>query len=130
MIHCTTARELDNKAFYKEYLTGRGPVASFRYRFPLALGRCVLFDSFFHDRSGPRILSTSHTVKLLENVVGHTTKLDDIAIKPLTPGTWFLTSLVDHLFDGRGTGQPLSALLGLQLNRMDTASPLDDNRPM
>jgi hypothetical protein len=87
--------------------------------------------AIFRARSGPEILSASHAAKLLESVVGYTTKLNDITIKPLTPDTWFLTTLVYHYSDIalRGTGRPVSALPSLKLNRADAASPRDDGGP-
>jgi hypothetical protein len=52
------------------------------------------FTALFRARGGREILSTSHAFKLMENVIGHTMKLDDVAIKPLPPDAWFLTALV------------------------------------
>ncbi|KAF2257933.1 hypothetical protein CC78DRAFT_162215 [Lojkania enalia] len=85
--------------------------------------------ALFRTRRGTGILSTSYAVKLLENVVGHPTKLD-ITLKPLTPDTWFLMSLIDHISDGagQGIGQLVPALPSLQVNRVDTTFPLDDGR--
>lgn len=87
--------------------------------------------ALFRRRGDLEILSPSRAAKLLEDVVGKAIKLDDITIKPLTPDTWFLMSLVDYIFDvaERGTGQPLSAQTSLQPNRAESASPQDYGKP-
>jgi hypothetical protein len=81
---------------------------------------------FFRARGGSGILSASNAVKLLDNVIGQSTKLDDTAIKPLGHDAWLLTSLVSHLPDaaGHGTSQPLSAPSSLQLDRAAITRPL------
>ncbi|KAF2726764.1 hypothetical protein EJ04DRAFT_557794 [Polyplosphaeria fusca] len=86
--------------------------------------------ALFRARSGSGILSASHAVKLLENVVGLSMKLDDATIRFLAPDTWVLTSLVGHLpgVAGGGTGQSSFVLPGLRSGRAATTPHLEYGR--
>jgi hypothetical protein len=87
--------------------------------------------ALFRTRSGPGVLSPSCAASVLKNRLGQVVRLADITIKLLTPDTWFLTSLVECASDAAAleTGQPVSALSSLQLNRADVALAQRYSRP-
>ena len=75
-------------------------------------------------------LSSSQAVTLLKNHVGHPMKLDNITVKPLAPGIWFLTCFMCYSSDTAGcrTDQPAPALPNLPAMWADAVSPRDDGR--
>jgi hypothetical protein len=87
--------------------------------------------ALFRGYSSSGILSSSCAVKLLENAVGQAIEFEDVTIKLLTPGTWFLTGLVDCNSDVArpGIGQPVSTLSSLQPKRADVATARQHGRP-
>lgn len=62
----------------------------------------AFLTALFRRHGDMETFSTSQAAKLLENFVGHPTKLGNVTVKPLTSGIWFVTSLLYYPSDTAG----------------------------